>query len=128
MYPKQLSVKAIPSISLETLFTSLRNSLLAQGARAIDKQGIPRLRHQGRKSAYGFVIADFEYQPTLEHLSFTRICSKLYGKYFPNRNSSKIILILRMQEIHNNYPHTQWERLFCEVAKQYKFKVKEKAA
>ena len=73
----------------------------------------------GRKCGVGMVITDDEYSPDMEK---SGVMALKGSGLLPARLSKHIKLLVALQQVHDAYPVSDWERRWVNVAEDFKLK------
>jgi hypothetical protein len=113
-----ITLKNINEASLQSIFDQAANHLLAQNKRSSEEFGPACLYRSsdGLKCAVGCFISDDEYKPDMEGHCVDKILTDcditLYG--------DKILLLRKLQDLHDNAYVYEWESELEGLAQEYK--------
>lgn len=104
------------TLTEQEVFTQVVTHLLTQGKPAFDSTGQCAYRGtEGSMCAVGCIITDEEYNPGMEGQN---VYDLLGDGLFPERLREHVVLLGKLQNIHDNCGYYSWPRLLEQLANE----------
>jgi len=114
----EITLKNLHEIPTQAIFDKVVSHLLTQNRRSFELgKGCMYRSQNGDKCAIGILISDREYNPYMEHGSVYILLRD--AKVLKRLSERKILVLSRLQEIHDSTEPAEWKFLLRKLALKY---------
>lgn len=103
-----MNISDLPSVSLQEIFEHVATHLLKQKHKAISGAVCAYRGKGGYSCAIGCLIPNEEYSPKMEGGGVTELMIRFYHAINNELELNKQNLLIRMQNIHDNWTPSEW--------------------